>query len=204
MTPLEAARADLGYMESPAGSNRTKYGEWYGMNGVPWCMEAVQYWHWAAGQRIPYKTASCSELLSWYRANMPERIVTEPRENDICIFTFGHVGIVESAGALTVTCIEGNTSLSSDDNGGAVMRRTRKREQVQAFIRAWVEEMSYETFKEYMTRFLAEQAEQPLPGWAKGEFQAAIDAGITDGTSPMGLIPRYQAALMAVRAREDR
>lgn len=45
-------------------------------------------------------------------------------------------------------------------------------------------------------------ATQPLPKWAKEEYQKAIDMGITDGTNPMQLVPRYQAALMARRAAE--
>lgn len=40
----------------------------------------------------------------------------------------------------------------------------------------------------------------PLPSWAKEEYAEAIAAGITDGSNPMGLIPRYQASLMCLRA----
>lgn len=40
----------------------------------------------------------------------------------------------------------------------------------------------------------------PLPEWAKEEWQEAIDMGITDGSNPMQLIPRYQTAIMAKRA----
>lgn len=40
----------------------------------------------------------------------------------------------------------------------------------------------------------------PLPEWAREEWQEAIDMGITDGSNPMQLIPRYQAAIMAKRA----
>ena len=43
-------------------------------------------------------------------------------------------------------------------------------------------------------------AAQPIPEWAEKEFREAVSAGITDGTNPMQLIPRYQAALMAYRA----
>ena len=43
-------------------------------------------------------------------------------------------------------------------------------------------------------------AEQPVPDWAKAELQEAADLGITDGSRPMELIPRYQAAIMAKRA----
>lgn len=40
------------------------------------------------------------------------------------------------------------------------------------------------------------------PDWAKKELQEAVDMGITDGTRPMQLIPRYQAAIMCKRAVE--
>ena len=39
-----------------------------------------------------------------------------------------------------------------------------------------------------------------VPDWAKDEYQKAVDKGVTDGTDPMELIPRYQAAIMALRA----
>src|SRR5262245_57358583 len=34
---LTRAVTQLGAKESPSGSNLTKYGDWYGENGVPWC-----------------------------------------------------------------------------------------------------------------------------------------------------------------------
>ena len=50
---------------------------------------------------------------------------------------------------------------------------------------------------------LAEYTETlEVPAWAKEELEKAKAAGITDGTNPMQLIPRYQAALMAYRAYE--
>lgn len=45
---------------------------------------------------------------------------------------------------------------------------------------------------------------QPVPDWAKEELQQAVNAGITDGKNPMQLIPRYQAAIMAKRASENK
>lgn len=71
------------------------------------------------------------------------------------------------------------------------------------FIKSWVkedEEMTYEKWKEYHERYMAELAEQDVPDWAKAELEEAIKLGITDGTRPMQLIPRYQAAIMAKRA----
>ena len=54
-------------------------------------------------------------------------------------------------------------------------------------------EAIYNALKEY-----TDTAE--APEWAKAELQEAVTAGITDGTRPMELIPRYQAAIMAKRA----
>lgn len=41
-----------------------------------------------------------------------------------------------------------------------------------------------------------------IPAWAKEEFDKAVAAGITDGTNPMQMIPRYQAAIMSLRAKK--
>lgn len=47
-------------------------------------------------------------------------------------------------------------------------------------------------------------AEQEAPEWAEKELDEAIAMGITDGTRPMELVPRYQAAIMAKRAASMR
>ena len=51
----------------------------------------------------------------------------------------------------------------------------------------------YEKLNDYLK-------DQPAPDWAKSELQEAVAAGITDGKNPMQLIPRYQAAILALRA----
>lgn len=56
--------------------------------------------------------------------------------------------------------------------------------------------------KEIYEKLYAYLSEQPIPKWAQAEFQEAMNLGITDGSAPMALIPRYQAALMAKRAAE--
>lgn len=136
---LAYARAELGKTESPAGSNRTPYGKWFGLDGQPWCMMFVMWVFAQAGMPLPYKTASCSALLNWYRKHHPECVKTSaPKAGDIVIYTFGHTGIVESASGNTITAIEGNTSpgtAGSQDNGGMVCRRTRKTSAVTAYIR---------------------------------------------------------------------
>lgn len=140
---LDTARRELGVREDPPDSNRVKYNDWFWGEGAcgpdyPWCMAFVQWVFAQAGRPLPYKTASCSALLTWYRKNQPECVVGDPRPGDIIIYTFSHTGIVESAQGGTVTAIEGNTSAGSSgsqSNGGGVFRRTRGRPLVKAFIR---------------------------------------------------------------------
>lgn len=54
-------------------------------------------------------------------------------------------------------------------------------------------EQIYNKLNEYLR-------EQPIPDWAQEELDQAVAMGITDGTRPMELVPRYQAAIMAKRA----
>ena len=74
MTPLDFARQDIGYTETPI--NKTKYGEWYGWNGVAWCVQCVQYWFAMPGHELPFKTASSSALANYYKNNEPKYIIT--------------------------------------------------------------------------------------------------------------------------------
>ncbi|MBQ3950967.1 MAG: CHAP domain-containing protein, partial [Oscillospiraceae bacterium] len=133
---LAAARREIGTVERPKNSNNVKYNTWYykqevydGKNGgkYPWCMAFVQWVFCEAGFPLPYKTASCSALLNWYKKNAPELVHTEPAPGDIVIYK-GHTGIFEKYGPdpKYMYVIEGNTAVGNDDNGGCVMRRYRK------------------------------------------------------------------------------
>lgn len=208
---LEIARRELGTKESPANSNRTKYGKWYGMDGQPWCMMFVQWCFHQAGMPLPYKSASCSCLLVWYRLNRLGSVVKAPQPGDIVIYSFGHTGIVESVGSGTITAIEGNTSpgeAGSQDNGGMVCRRTRKTSTVTAYIRPDYKEeddMNIDKMTDADVLKLANRIQnvlgkQPVsPALAK-ELAEAKATGITDGSNPGALCTRAQAAVMALRA----
>ena len=71
------------------------------------------------------------------------RVVSNPEPGDLVAYQFDsdsnedHIGIFEgwSTKGSTFVAIEGNTSLSSDANGGQVMRRTRSKSLVARFIR---------------------------------------------------------------------
>ena len=205
--PLKIAQGELGKTESPAGSNRTPYGKWYGLDGQSWCMIFVQWCFAQAGYPLPHKTASCSDLLSWYRKYQPERIVTEPKARDVVIYNFGHTGILESVAAGSVTAVEGNTSAGtsgSQSNGGGVYRQSRSRTLVQAFIRPFdtYDKEDTMTGKEIYDALQDYLKTQTVPAGSQAEFQEAVKLGVTDGTNPCQLMPRWQAALMAKRAAE--
>lgn len=141
---IELARADLGYTENPPGSNMTKYGEAYGMNGVPWCVEAPWYWFNQAGERMAFfgggRTASCSVLLRWYKEQGLTVPVSKVQKGDIVLLNFHggkdpeHCGLAElvlsadSPQNMCVWTIEGNTTPGyegSQDNGGCVASKLR-------------------------------------------------------------------------------
>ena len=176
--PLKIAAGEIGNTESPANSNRTKYGAWYGLDGYPWCMMFVQWCFDQAGRKLPHKTASCSDMLSWYQKYQPERVVTTPQPRDIIIYNFGHTGIVESVASDIITAIEGNTSAGdagSQSDGGGVFRRTRSKALVTAYIRPFD---NYEEDDDMVTyKTLAD-----VPSWYKPAVQKAISKGALTGT----------------------
>ena len=178
---LAVARGELGYRES--AGKRNKYGAWYGMDGVAWCMEFVQWVYATAGARLPYKTASCGALLNWYRANQPERIAEAPVPGCLVIFDLpvtkyltDHVGLFESMSGDWVTTIDGNTSGESDANGGCVNRRTRKKNLVHAYIVPG--ELEEETVEKRFNTMEEIGAGAP---WAAETVEKLIAAGALNG-----------------------
>lgn len=136
---FDIARAEIGVRESPAGSNRQKYGEAYGWNGVAWCAIFVWWIFRQAGadNLLPAKTASCWQLMdAAKKAGL--WVTSDYKPGDVLIYQFGashHTGICESVSGNTVTAIEGNTGISNDANGGMVMRRKRNVTLVKGAVR---------------------------------------------------------------------
>ena len=140
---LTIARKELGNTESPAGSNKTKYGRWFGLDGNPWCMMFVMWCFDQAGVVLPARTASCGELMRAAQA-AGCWVTTNFQPGDVVIYDFSgqrkttqHCGIVEmELPGYGVQAIEGNTSVSgSQSNGGMVCRKTRKLYTARAFLR---------------------------------------------------------------------
>lgn len=140
---LTVARSYIGVKESPANSNRTMFGEWYGWNGVAWCAIFVSYCFYKAGMKLPpiqsqKGFAYCPYGVKYYKDK--GKFDKNPKVGDIVFFDWqgdgvsDHVGIVEKVlGNNKIVSIEGNTSFSNNSNGGEVMRRTRNLSTIQGF-----------------------------------------------------------------------
>jgi len=130
---ISVAQSQLGYKEQPAGSNHTKSGAWYGMNGQPWC---AMFASWCFDQigaldLVGGKFAYTPSWAAWAKANgcWLDR-EEKPQPGDLVFFANSvricHVGIVTRRnGTSSVSTIEGNTSAGSNANGGQVQARTR-------------------------------------------------------------------------------
>ena len=142
---LAEALRHVGVKESPAGSNRTMFGRWFGVDGAPWCAIFVSYCFdvgagvvlcrgWPGAGTGPRGVAYVPTLAAWLKAN--GRAVDGPaRAGDIAVFDWDggvpdHVGIVIRSTATGIETVEGNTAVGNDSDGGEVMRRRRARSTV--------------------------------------------------------------------------
>jgi len=190
---LEIARKEIGTKEYPANSNRVKYNTWfYGRevsgSAYPWCMAFVQWVFDQAGHRLSPVTASCGAFI---RGN-PGKIVTgNYRPGDIVFFSFDgnpdadHVGIVESNDGLLVT-IEGNTGLTSQDNGGAVMRRKdHGRYAISAYRPDYESEETEMDFSEEMKKYRCGLQDNDAGEWSREAREWAVKTGLVEGGGTM-------------------
>lgn len=148
---IEIALSQVGEKEYPAGSNKTKYGEWFGLNGVAWCGIFCS-WVYAQAQAkmsdpsaypelilkgLGYSKgfAGCQTAVEVFKK--AGKVTDAPKSGDLVFFNFDsdvaydHVGIyLTNSGGNTMYTIEGNTSLANQTNGGEVMRRERRKEKI--------------------------------------------------------------------------
>ena len=161
---MDIAIRQNGYKESPPNSNRTKFGEKFGENGVPYC--AIYEWYCGevaseefggsnpiakssnaayiqdltvsqkGGKFVMKKTASNATKLNGQK---------KAKEGDIVDFDFGandlyrrHTGLVIGVIGDEYVTIEGNTSSDdrgSQSNGGMVAIRHRSYKEVCSIVR---------------------------------------------------------------------
>lgn len=133
---IELATKEIGYVEE--NGNRTKYGEWFGLNGLPWCGIFVSWVYYFAGFPLPnigFKKgfAGCQFAYDYFK-NM-KKLTSNPRAGDIVLYDFDNNGRYDHTGIFVewtqqkvrFNCIEGNTSTKNQRNGGSVMIRNRSK-----------------------------------------------------------------------------
>jgi peptidoglycan hydrolase-like protein with peptidoglycan-binding domain len=143
---IDTAASQEGITESPPNSNKTKYGIWYGLNGVKWCAIFVSWVYDHAGHHLEaidtvngYQSCQ-SGYVYWTRNG---HIVKEPQPGDIVLYDWGGDGICDHTGIFVqwidggktmFTAWEGNTEIGNNSDGGKVMLRNRARSLVRAFV----------------------------------------------------------------------
>jgi len=145
-TIIDIAAAENGTIESPPNSNKTKYGKWYGLDGVKWCAIFVSWVYDHAGHHLEHIDTmngyqSCQSGYNFWKRN--GCIVNDPQPGDIVLYDWGGDGICDHTGIFvkwmdaektTIQAWEGNTERGNDSDGGRVMLRERKRSLVKAFV----------------------------------------------------------------------
>lgn len=144
-------RSKLGVKESPAGSNRTEFGAWYGMQAVPWCAIYISWGFYTAfrahgdtspleGIRTAKGFAYCGDVIA--HARKQGRFREEARRGYIVVYDFpgnadrfdhvGWVSWVDPADPKRFRALEGNTAASaagSQSDGGMVVEKDRRNDQ---------------------------------------------------------------------------
>lgn len=137
---IATARSQLGYVERPV--NRTKYGDWYGMDGVPWCAIWVSWVFWHAGHPLPRITtakgfAFVPEIVRYGRETGTWHLgVKGVTPGDIAVWQFAsgpdrpnHVSLVAERGLLSdgrLHSLDGNSNTAGSRTGGGVVELFRR------------------------------------------------------------------------------
>ena len=133
----EIAKSQIGVKESPKNSNKTIYGEWFELDGFPWCGIFVSWCYAMAGKQLPKigfskGFAGCQTAVAYFKKM--KMTTLNPVEGDIVFFDWNGDGRYDHTGIFTswidtkkrfFETVEGNTSLTNQSNGGEIMERER-------------------------------------------------------------------------------
>jgi hypothetical protein len=134
---IRIAEKEIGQGEKPLNSNKTKYGKWFGYDGVAWCGMFVSWCYAMAGFPLPKigfskGFAGCQTAVAYFKKN--GLITNTPVEGDIVFYDWNADGRYDHTGIFvkwidnnTFEAIEGNTAVGNDSNGGNVMQRVRNK-----------------------------------------------------------------------------
>lgn len=131
---VKIAEKEIGYTENPPGSNKTKYGEWFGLNGSYWSAIFISWVYNQAGKPINKGTkgfGSYAQLLNF--ANENKLTTYNPVAGDIYLIMyqggFGHGGIFVrwiDDKKTEFEVIEGNSNDDGSSEGAKVIKKIKK------------------------------------------------------------------------------
>lgn len=92
----------------------TPFGAWFGINGPgaggQWCDMLLDYCANQVGlELLPPPKGSAGVFTTWNAYAAAGRTHSTPQRGDLIVFTFSHIGFVESVAGNTLTTIQGNT-----------------------------------------------------------------------------------------------
>lgn len=161
---LKAALSYLGIKESPPNSNRVIFSRWYGMIGawcamfVSFVGVKVGFKVYIKGKRwayvpfmindartgfikytITYRPVSGDDVaFDWNPPSVADHVGVYAQERDLIELAPLALAAAKkrfgSLGPGDFWCVEGNTAVGNDSNGGETMLRKRNKRQVQAFL----------------------------------------------------------------------
>nr|WP_306428152.1 CHAP domain-containing protein [Brevibacterium sp. 68QC2CO] len=121
-----------GYHETPFGSNLTKYGKWYPMNGVAWCAIYASWVMHQAGvpTSVVPKHAYTPSGAAWFKARGQWH--HSPKVGDMVYYDLAGLGRISHVGWVSKVykdgswdAWEGNTDKAGGRTGGRVMLKHR-------------------------------------------------------------------------------
>lgn len=153
-TIIQLCEQEMGVFENPPKSNKTKYGEWYGMNGVFWCAIWVAYIFWKSSNPLRIDkwkkdTGGFHYVPTLYAKALYHGWLTDtPQAGDICLMDFDpndrkkfsqHVGIYsgQQDAKMNFIIYEGNTSSGlkgSQNNGDGTFKKPRQKQFILGFV----------------------------------------------------------------------
>lgn len=180
---------------------------------VDWCF--VQTFGRELAQKLlcqPDKSLGAGTAYSLNYYKQSGRFFSAPQPGDQIFFgdsrSTWHTGLVVKVDGGYAHTVEGNAGNPSAVRSGRYVLGGRT---IKGYGRPdWSlvpdekeddEMLTYEQWKEYMERYRRELGALPASDWAKNELSNAVSAGITDGTRPLDLVTREEAAAMAVRGQ---
>lgn len=129
---VDILAADIGPAEDPPGSNRTKYGAYWGLDGQPYCAMGVAWAYVQAGAPLAIGDGGFWAYVpfGYEYARQRGEFTDSPQRGDVVLYGDAgdqtHTGLFEAwTGPGEFTAIEANTASDDDTDGIYVARRHR-------------------------------------------------------------------------------